>query len=489
MKTAINTVLNTKTHTTKTSLRTALCMMLCAISLFGCSSMRSDYKQPELAIPGTWSQTSLQGVNIKPQSEDEPKKSLTERPDKWWMLFEDSELNLLVDKVLLSNSDLAKATLSLKKARLEAGLSENGKIPTVNLSHGSSFEYDGDDNSSEISFDANLSLSYELDLWGRVGAVADSDEWTARASYEDRENTAQDLVVTTATLYWKIGYLNQMLALTKQNILGTERVAKLTKSKYDIGATTRLDVLESTKTLFAQQVQLSQLQQELAEAQNAISILLNQPLQDTGVTINQLPIAPIPDVGAGIPSDLLLRRPDIKLTLYALKASLASKDAVDASYMPKFELTSSLSTLSSDLFELLQNPVAKLGSTILLPFLEWDKMELNKNISELDYQMAVIVYKDTIYQAFEEVANLLTEKEHYFYQANVYKEQFINAQEIEAIYSSRYQNGASDIVDWINAMESRRSIESSVLENKYNQFVTQVKLYQSLGGGDIVPEI
>jgi outer membrane protein TolC len=101
--------------------------------------------------------------------------------------------------------------------------------------------------------------------------------------------------------------------------------------------------------------------------------------------------------------------------------------------------------------------------------------------------MAVVDYRDTIYSAFEEVANLLSTKEHYRYQGSVYQAQYTNAQKIEAIYASKYQNGASDMIDWINAMESRRSIEFSVLQNRYNQFVTQVKLYQSLGGGDIVP--
>ena len=466
----------------KTIIKVFVTTGLCAASLFGCSSMRSDYQAPTLATPAHWPLASTAQLNT-------PNNNVVQHANKWWMLFEDLQLNSLIEQVLASNSELAKATLTLRKARLEAGISENDKVPKVSFSQNSSYEYDINDNASDTAFSSSLSLSYELDLWGRVDALADADEWAAQASYQDREYIAQSLVVTTAKLYWKVAYLNQMVTLAKQNLTGTKRVAALTEHKFSIGAATRLEVLESTQSLFNQQVQLNELQQQQSETKNAISMLLNQPLQASGITIDQLSEQPLPDIEPGIPSDLLLRRPDIQASLYVLKSSLASKDAVAASYMPSFVLTSSLSTSSSDLLELLQNPIAKLGSGLVLPFLEWNKMKLNKSISDIDYQMAVIDYRDTIYNAFEEVANLLTIKDRYDYQSTIYKEQYINAKEIERIYASKYENGASDIIDWINAMESRRSIESSVLENRFNQFVTQVSLYQSLGGADIAPEI
>ena len=466
----------------KVIIKVSITTILCAASLFGCSSMRSDYQAPTLATPEHWPQDPVVQLNAQ-------NNNSIERTNKWWMLFEDPQLNNLVEQVLASNSELAKATLTLRKARLEAGISENNKIPKASFSQSSSYEYDIDDNASDTSFSSSLSLSYELDLWRRVDALADADEWAAQASYQDREYIAQSLVVTTAELYWKVGYLNQMVTLAKQNLAGTERVAALTEYKFNIGSATRLEVLESTQTLFNQRVQLNQLQQQQSETKNAISMLLNQPLQASGISIDQLSDLPLPDIESGIPSDLLLRRPDIQASLYTLKSSLASKDAIAASYMPSVVLTSSLSTSSSDLLELLQNPIAKLGSGLVLPFFEWNKMKLNKSISEIDYQIAVINYRDTIYNAFEEVANLLTVKERYDYQGTVYKEQYINAKEIERIYTSKYENGASDIIEWINAMESRRSIESSVLENRFNQFVTQASLYHSLGGADIAPEV
>lgn len=456
-----------------------LMLALCLVALAGCSAMRSQYQPPELAIPEGWSSTPAQGQGGETVS--------LVQPEHWWTRFEDPELDSLIERVLAANSDLEKATLTLRKALLEAGVSENNKTPKLGFAQNSSRQYDLDEGASESGYGAALSLSYELDLWHRLEALADASELAARASYEEREALAQDLVVTTATLYWKLGYLNQRLALTRNNLDDSERTAALIQLRYENGANTHLEVAESRQAVLDQQLQLSQLQQELSEAQNALSILLNQPLQETGLAIEQLPDQPIPDIAAGIPADLLLRRPNIKASLYELKSTLASKDAVAASYLPTIMLTAALNTSSSSLLELLKNPVATLGSGIVLPFLEWREMQLNKGISEIDYQMAVLDYRDTVYQAFEEVDNLLTAKKHYDYQDRVYREQYSNAREIERIYESKYTHGESDIIDWLNAMKSRRSIESSLSENRYNQFVVQVRLYQSLGGGDIVP--
>jgi NodT family efflux transporter outer membrane factor (OMF) lipoprotein len=467
----------------KNELTHSIAMILCSILLFGCSATRGDYHSPELNIPASWSVDTVEGDLSQSHADH---ALIEERPDKWWTLFNDPQLNRLIDQVLASNSDLAKATLTLKKARLESGVAKNNQQPQLSFSHDSTYSYDTSDSLSDTSYEASLSLSYELDMWGRVDALANASEWTAQSSYEDRENTAQNLVVTTAMLYWKVGYLNQMMALTTENIIGTKRIAHLTKLKHATGSVSRLDVLEATQTLFDQQLQLSQLQQALSETQNALSLLLAQPLQDSGLVITQLSTRSVPDINPGVPSERLLRRPDVKASLYTLKSSFANKEAIGASYLPTFTLTSSLNSSSSNLLNLLKNPVASLGSGMVLPFLEWNKMELNKNISEVDYQMAVVDYRNTLYQAFEEVANLLAAKSHYAYQHTVYEEQYANVKERERLYASQYQSGSSDMVDWITVMKSRRTIESSMLMNRYNQLATQIALYRSLGGGDIL---
>jgi NodT family efflux transporter outer membrane factor (OMF) lipoprotein len=455
-------------------------LIACVSVLSGCALMdRSEYIAPELSVPNQWSGE----VHSEASSADAQASS------RWWTQFNDSDLNQLIDHVLSVNSDLALATLTLQKARLEAGLSRNEALPELSGSLSSSYERELDSGDTDIEHATSLSLSYELDLWGHVAAAADAKQWAAVASFEDRESTAQSLAYTAASLYWEIGYLNQRLALTTQNIEGMNDVLALTQSMFSAGSATRLDVLESTQSLYGEQVTLSELQQQLSEAQNSLSILLNKPLQETAFRIHSLPLSSLPEIATGIPADLLQRRPDVRSALATLKASLADQDALNASYFPALTLTGTLSTSSSKLLELLQNPVLTLGSGLTLPFLEWKEMAFNKEIAALDYQMAVVDYRQTLYEAFEEVANLLAAKQSYRRQGTILAAQLTNAKEIERIYASNYKNGATDMLDWISAMESRRSKESTMLENKYAQFVNQAKIYQSLGGRDVAPEM
>jgi len=452
-------------------------LIVCFSILTGCSSLnRSEFEMPKVDIPNNWQQ-------------DGDAVTSSAALDEWWKQFNNPELNSLIEGALQTNNDLALATLTLRKARLKAGLSEDDKLPDLSFSGALSNKKSFDSGDIDNSYGTNTSLSYELDLWGQLAAAADATQWAAAASFEDRESTAQALVVTVASLYWKIGYLNQRLSLAESNIKGIEQIIALTKFSYDNGSTTQLAVLESTQNLYKQQVNFSQLQQQLTESKNALAMLLNQPQQDAVLSIEKLPEGKLPDIASGIPADLLLRRADVRSSLYQLKSMLASKDALDASYFPSLTLTGELGTSSSDLVELLQNPVGKLGTELTLPFLNWNKMKLNKNISELDYQTAVINYRVTLYQAFEEVANYIEAKAHYHYQGETQQAQYSNAQEVEKIYASKYSAGAIDMIDWINAIEAKRDAQASLLENHYNQFVIQAKLYQLLGGKDIAPKI
>lgn len=173
------------------------------IVLGGCSSfMRSDFEPPALAMPVHW-----QNITVNEQVKLDP----------WWQQFHQPELDKLITQVLSTNNDLTLATLTLQKARLQAGLTQDDLYPQLssNLSASRNQPLDGGD--ATKSYQANLSVSYEVDLWGKVSANIDQAQWAALASAEDRESTAQSLVATTASLYWQLGYLHQRVDLSKKH--------------------------------------------------------------------------------------------------------------------------------------------------------------------------------------------------------------------------------------------------------------------------------
>ncbi|ESE39497.1 efflux transporter outer membrane subunit [Shewanella decolorationis] len=443
--------------------------------LSGCGAlMRSDFEPPALQVPELWQHTQVNGqVSLDP----------------WWQKFNQPELNQLISQVLSSNNDLTLATLTLQKARLQAGLARDDLYPQLSSNNTASVNKPLEGGSSSKAYKANLSVSYEVDLWGKVSANIDQAQWTALASVEDRESTAQSLVATTASLYWQIGYLHQRIELSNKSIEHSRQTLALTQRQYASGAVTELNVLESQRSLAGQEASHSQLLQQLVEAENALAILLNRAPGQVAVEIKQLPDSAVPEIAVGIPADLVGRRPDVKAALYQLRSSLASKDATYASYFPSLSLTGSVGESTSELKELLRNPVGSLGAGLVLPFLQWNQMQINNDIADIDYQTAIVNYRKTLYSAFEDVDNAISAKQQYAYQGEKLEQQFSAAAQAEAIYESQYRHGAIGIQNWIDAQENRRSAEAALLENRYNQLTAQTTLYQALGGSDIAPPI
>ena len=445
----------------------ALCISLVA----ACSSFtKTEFVAPEVNIPASW-----QSVSVNQQVKLDP----------WWQSFNNPELNQLIEQVLKTNNDLALATLTLRTARLQAGLADTESYPQIGASINGSKYKALNGGASYTEYGSNLSLSYELDLWGRVSADIDAAKWASLASAEDRESTAQSLVATTAILYWQIGYLKQSIVLSQNSIDYAQQTLDLTERQYQSGSVSQLNVFESRRRLASEQASKSELQQALIEAQNSLAILYNRPPLEMPILIENLPIGDIPIIAAGVPSDLLIRRPDIKSTLYKLKSAYASKDATFASYLPNLTLSGSLGTSSTELKDLLRNPIGTLGANLVLPFLQWNEMELYKKIASIEVETAVVTYRKTLYNAFKEVDNAISARQHYQYQAQRLREQYDAASAAESIYASQYRNGAISIQVWLDSQENKRSAEVALLANRYNQFSAQATLYQALGGSDI----
>ncbi|EPR7548509.1 efflux transporter outer membrane subunit [Vibrio fluvialis] len=444
---------------------------LCVLLATGCVA-RSELPEQNVTVPEQW-QTG--------QTQNE-----TQAISQWWTSFGDPQLNQWVEKVLATNSDLAIATLTLKQARLEAGLATSDTYPDVSASVSGERSKPLDGGDSSKSYQTSLSVSYELDLWGKLSAAKDAAMWTALATQQEREATAQSLVATTAQLYWQIGYLNQRVELSNNDIKDAKETLALTQSQYRHGSVTRVNVLEAERTLAGLEATHRDYLQQRTEAVNAFAILFDQPPQDLATSIPALPDYAVPNIEAGVPADVLNRRPDVKQSLFELKSVLATKDNTDTNYFPSLTLTGALGGSSTELRKLLSDPIGTLGADLTLPFLNWNEMQLNRDIAQVKYESAIISYRKTLYAALQDVDNALSAKENYEFQAEKLQKQYDSAAEVARIYKSQYEYGAIDITTLLDAQENERSAKASLLENRYNQLVNIATVYQSLGGEDIV---
>ncbi|WP_315918015.1 efflux transporter outer membrane subunit [Vibrio fluvialis] len=444
---------------------------LCVLLASGCVA-RSELPEQNVTVPEQWQTGQTQ--------------SETQAISQWWTSFGDPQLNQWVEKVLATNSDLAIATLTLKQARLEAGLATSDTYPDVSASVSGERSKPLDGGDSSKSYQASLSVSYELDLWGKLSAAKDATMWTALATQQEREATAQSLVATTAQLYWQIGYLNQRVELSNNDIKDAKETLALTQSQYRHGSVTRVNVLEAERTLAGLEATHRDYLQQRTEAVNAFAILFDQPPQDLATSIPALPDYAVPTIEAGVPADVLNRRPDVKQSLFELKSVLATKDNTDTNYFPSLTLTGALGGSSTELRKLLSDPIGTLGADLTLPFLNWNEMQLNRDIAQVKYESAIISYRKTLYAALQDVDNALSAKENYEFQAEKLQKQYDSAAEVARIYKSQYEYGAIDITTLLDAQENERSAKASLLENRYNQLVNIATVYQSLGGEDIV---
>lgn len=453
--------------------RRAFLPALLTVSLTGCGALqRTEYERPAVVMPAAW-----QGATVD--------RSVAPTHDAWWKHFQDPALDALVSEVLRTNNDLAAAALRVRRAQLQAGLARTAMRPTLSGSSSARGERDlRDSENRSDSFSATLSVGYEVDLWGKLARQRDEADWEAAATEEDRRAAALALIGTTLNLYWEAAFLNQQIATAEKSIDYAARTLELVRAQYEAGAVSRLELAEAERNLANQQAAITQLYQQRAETLNALSILLDGPPSNHVPVPPLLPDTPLPEVRPGVPAELLGRRPDLRAAELRLRSSLAHTDVVRTSYYPTLSLTGSLSSASSALIHVLQNPIAALGAGITLPFLQWREMQQNIAVSQVDYEAAVVQFRQALYDALAEVENALSLRQNLAAEARLRQEALDAATEAERLYEVRYRAGAVPLRAWLDAQEARRQAELAVARNRLQRYQAQVLLYQALGGDD-----
>ena len=466
-------------HMNLTKLVTALIL---TSSLVGCAAMvKTPYEQPTVNIPQGFenSQATLKQVHADAYA------------DQWWTLFNDAQLNSLVNQVLSVNSDLAVAGINLQQTRIQAKQSQSQqgvRIGSAGASVGHRFSLDGDgDSSNGISLNYP-GLSYELDLFGKLANQTEASRWEALATEQDLQATAQSLIATTANLYWQLGYLNERYAVAQQNLISTQKTYDLVRIQYRAGAVSGLDLTSAEQAVQSQRAILSQIEQQKVETRTAIAVLLQQPVQQLNIAEPQrLPRNALPQIASGLPAELLSRRPDLKASELRLRKALANKDANKASYYPSVSLTGSISTAgsSTSLSNVLSNPAAILGAGLSLPFLQWNDMKRDLKVNELEYEKSIIQYRQTLYQAFADVENALSARNELDKQVALQERNVQLAEKTERLTEVRYRNGAIALKNLLDAQATTRNARLSLVQTKQSQYNAYVTLLQALGGSPI----
>ncbi|MFT4089445.1 MAG: efflux transporter outer membrane subunit [Asticcacaulis sp.] len=446
---------------------TLLLLSVSVIGLSGCLS--TPYERPALSYPETYPHTA-------------PNSGSYQATDKWWESFNDPELNSLVEAVLAKNNNLAAAGYQLQQARARAGATRWDSLPVASGSLGANQGYDSDGSTGDAEYSARVSLSYEADLWGRLRASRNAAEWEATATAEDLEATRLSLIGSTTSLYWQIAYTHQRIASARESLSYAEKTYQLIQAQYDAGAVSGIELAEAGQNLNTQRNSLSQLEQEQVENRASLSLLLGGEFWPESREATTLPQTVLPDLAPGLPAELLGRRPDLKAAEWRLRATLADVDAARAAMYPTLSLTASGNGASTELSDVLKNPVATLGAGLTLPFLNYPQNKLNVAAAQAGYGVAASNFRQTLLQALTEVDNALSAGQHLSAQGNHLRDTLNAAQKAEALYAIRYREGAVSLRIWLDAQEKLRAAQLAYDNNRLSQLTNRVTLYQALGG-------
>ncbi len=398
--------------------------------------------------------------------------------ENWWQSFNDPKLNALVDTVLAKNNDLAASAIRVQQAEDRAGIASLDQWPSASGSVSGSKT-----TGSPASYSARATISYEADLWGRLASASRSAHFEASASQQDLDAARLSLVGTTCELYWRIAFLHQQITSRQASLDYARRNLEFVRVQHQAGTASGVEEAEAEQTVNSQLSQLSGLQQTLVEQRAALALLMNgQPMAEADEP-QVLPDTVLPEVNAGLPAELLGRRPDLKASEMRLRETLADYDSTRASFYPALNLTIGGGGTSPDLSTVLNHATSSVGASLSLPFLDFPRNHLNIKVARKSYDIAVLNFKQTLLQALADTDNTLSNRTQLAVQGQALAKSLDDAKKAEALYAVRYRAGSVSLRIWLDAQDSLRQAQLAYDSNRLDQLVNQSTLYQALGGG------
>lgn len=466
-----------------------------AALLAGCS-MIPNYERPAAPIAAEWPMLrlsrSLSNTSDTPPAASAAVQSTAAADIEWQSFFSDPKLRQLIDAALRNNRDLRIAVLNIEQARAQFQIRRAAQFPTVNAGLTGSRQPNANGNGSITSlYTAGLLVTaYELDFFGRVASLKEAALAQYLATEEGRKTAQIGLIAAVANTYLSLLADEESLVITQQTLATREESFKLSQLRFDNGVTSELDLRQAESLAEAARVALAQLVRQRELDLNALTLLLGQSL--TGDLAVALPagqgLADAPlmiDVPAGLPSDLLTRRPDIRQAEQQLLAANADIGAARAAFFPQISLTASAGSASSSLSGLFKSGSYgwTLAPQLILPIFDAGRNRAGLDSANAGRDIAVAQYEKSIQSAFREVSDALAGRATLGEQLRAQQAQAIAEATRFKLADLRYQNGVASYLELLDAQRSLFAAQQAVVQTRLLQLQNQVALYKTLGGG------
>ncbi|HEY4079863.1 MAG TPA: efflux transporter outer membrane subunit [Burkholderiaceae bacterium] len=444
-----------------------LAILAAALTLAGCVNLAPDHQRPALAVPDQWPSAALEaGERLN-----------------WPQFYAgDARLVALINIALKNNRDLRVAVLNAEQARAQARVSDANRWPTV----GAAFIRNRDNipESTSVPYEAGLQVNaYELDLLGRLRNLSDSATAKYLASVEGTRAAQITLVAGVASSYLALQADTEMEALAQSTLTARQDGEALQRRKFDLGAASALDMATSESASAAARVALAQAKRQRAQDESALALLLGQPLPNDLVAPKALADIALPDVPAGLPSQVLLSRPDVLQAEEQLSAAEANIGAARAAFFPAITLTGTLGTASSQLSQLFKNTIWTFAAQAAMPIFDAGRNRANLDSAKAAQGIAVAQYEKAVQTAFKEVADTLAGRATFGDQLDGQTQAARAANDTLRLVDLRYRNGAASQLELLTAQTNAFAANQALVQTRLAALLNSVQLYKALGGG------
>ncbi|AVT11765.1 efflux transporter outer membrane subunit [Paracidovorax avenae] len=468
------------TYRARLGARPLLCAAAAAALLAGCSFIPT-YERPAAPVPAAYPAAGAAA----------PAGARAAADIDWREYFADPRLQRLIALALENNRDLRVAALNIEQARAQFQIQRAGQFPTVNAAVNASRQPSTTTGQYVNNYQVGLAVSaWEIDFFGRIAALKEQALAQYFATEEARRATQISLVASVATGWFNLLADEELLDISRRTLQTRDESVQLTKLRLENGVSSELDYSQAQGLAQAARATFAQQQRQRLQDENALALLLGQPLpQEIASTLDartRLADAPaMPSLPAGLPSDLLVRRPDIRQAEQQLVAANANIGAARAAFFPRISLTASAGTVSNELSGLFKGGswAFSLAPQLALPIFDGGRNQATLDSARVGRDIAVAQYEKSIQTAFREVSDALAGQATLGEQFAAQRAQATADAKRFELSDLRYRNGVASYLDLLDAQRSLFTSEQLVVQTRLLQLQNQVALYKVLGGG------
>ena len=462
--------------------RKSILAALVGASLLGGCTLAPAYSRPDAPVSGTFA-----GQTGERKEEQRLAADLG-----WRDVFGDARLQALVALALEHNRDLRVAALNVERAQALHRIERAPLLPDVGATASATFQQlpaaiPGSQFAPRQQYSVSLGVvSWELDFFGRIRSLSEQALEQYFATEEARRSAHLSLVAQVATAHYNERAFSEQLVLARQTLRTVEESFALTRRAFELGTASELDLRTAESQVETAHINFAFYAQNHGQALNALVFLIGQPLPEDLPASKSLQEAQVvADLPAGLPSDLLTRRPDILAAEHQLKAANASIGAARAAFFPSISLTGAGGLSSVDLGQLL-NPASftwNFVPRINLPLFRGGQLKASLDVAQISQSIEVAEYERAIQAAFREVADALVSRETLEKQLEAQRKRVAAEEARYRLAELRYRAGIERYVTLLTAQRDLYTAQQQLIDARFSQLANVASLYRALGGG------